>query len=131
MYNILIIGKGELFSSVVKYLFNNKSKDWITTYPYDQFLFLQSVVKEKDNYQELSNLQNYKRIYLFPENVHEGILLTSFISEWYLGELFIVTQDHGSNFIYKKLGAEYVIISKPNFKTYQWFPEQSKGSLLN
>lgn len=125
MEKILIIGKGELFLSVVNYLFKNKSFDWITSYPYDQFLLLKSVVNEKGNYQELSIMQNYKRIYLFPENLHEGILLTSFITEWYLGELFLVTQDHGCNFIYKKLGAEYVIISKPQCRTYHWFPQQS------
>ena len=42
MEKILLIGKGELFSSVVNYVFSNNSNDWITNFPYEQFLYLQA-----------------------------------------------------------------------------------------
>lgn len=131
MEKILLIGKGELFSSVVNYVFSNNSNDWITNFPYEQFLYLQNDVKERGNYQELSKLHHYKRLYLFPANVHEGTLLTAFITEWFLGDLFIVTQDRTTNLIYKKLGAEYVIISKPNCRVYPWFPEQKTENIIH
>ncbi|SFA80566.1 MULTISPECIES: hypothetical protein [unclassified Bacillus (in: firmicutes)] len=42
MDNILLIGKGELFSSVVNYSYRYVSNELITILPYEQFLYLQS-----------------------------------------------------------------------------------------
>lgn len=103
---------------------NNISNDLLTILPYENLINIHKAVKEDGNFDRLCDLQKFNRIYLFPENMHEGVEMTSFISAWIIGDLFIVTEKRGCNMLYKKFGADYVIISKPQ-SSFSWLPNIS------
>lgn len=125
MKNILLIGNGELFRSLEAYITKIPSHEVITSLASEQFRSIYHSVKEERNISEICKFQQYKSIYLLPDHLHEGLVFTSFLSEWFRGDLFVVTKDHGSYFLYKKLGANYVIISK-SCPRFTWLPNTAR-----
>jgi hypothetical protein len=117
MKKILVIGKGNVFSSMVHFLSLKNVKESVIVVQYGDRNDLMT-----NPFLESGKLREYERVYLFPETMEEGVFFTAHFSEVLDRNLFVVTEDFHSDLTYKKVGADYVIIRKPEWKGHTWFP---------
>ncbi|USK33393.1 hypothetical protein LIT25_23225 [Bacillus sp. F19] len=116
MNHTLVIGKGELYGSVAESVtFQNKKCDVMS---YDQYSY--DLTNSEDGNTRIDNLlemekkfHHYRSVYIISDSINEGFELTAFFSE--LGTMRIIVMTHDSRHydLYKKSGAKYVIVSKP------------------
>jgi hypothetical protein len=121
MKKILVIGKGNVFSSMVHFLSIKNVKKSVGFIQYkDQNDVLRNPFLKNDKILE------FERIYLFPETEEEGIFLTAHFSGIFIGILFVVTtlEEHDSDINKKQLETENIIVRKVECKRDSWFPKE-------
>jgi hypothetical protein len=101
MKKILVMGKGEAFTSMVHYLSLKNVKESVTIVPYDDRndLMDKSIL-------EPEKLKEFERVYFFPERTEEGKLFTTNFSKVLNAKLFVVTED-----FYSDVSNDFVVIS--------------------
>lgn len=101
MKKVLVMGKGEAFTSIVHYLSLKNLKESVTIVPYDDRndLMDKSILEHE-------KLKEFERVYFFPEGEEDGNLFTSNFSKVLNAKLFVVTEDFYSN-----VSNDFVVIS--------------------
>lgn len=130
MENILVVGKGEAFLSFVKNLttFNFQRKEINDSFAYYQRKDDGSNKNKEGMFHinlhklemEKSLLMDYNSIFLFPDEMKEKMEIVVFFSELSTGNIFVITHTMRHLKIYKHLGANYVIVSKPGSNRLNW-----------
>ncbi|MDR0139838.1 hypothetical protein RFW18_18950 [Metabacillus idriensis] len=117
MNHTLVIGKGDLYGSVVESVaaFQYIKCDVIS---YDQYLY--DLTNSEDGNTRIDNLlemnkkfHHYRSVYIISDSINEGFELTAFFSDLDTKRIIVITHDSRHYDLYKKLGAKYVIVSKP------------------
>lgn len=121
METVLLVGKGKLFKSVEGSLYashTDTSNVQILDYEEEWFKPISNL---EECYELMFNkLAFYKIVYLFPHSLFDGINLVRIFSEFKPFRLFVVTHDHQYSSLYKKMGADFVILSKSGCYSYNW-----------
>ena len=121
MGKVLLVGKGKLFKSVKESIgATHTDTSNVETIDYDEEWF-----KPKRNLKECDGIMDQKSeqdncVYLFPNSLFDGINLVRIFSEFKSLRLFVVTHDQQYSSLYKKMGADFVIFSKPECYSYNW-----------
>ncbi|TDL78740.1 hypothetical protein [Peribacillus frigoritolerans] len=116
MNHTLVIVKGDLYGSVVESVaFQYILCDVIS---YDQYLY--DLTNSEDGNTRIDNLlemhkkfHHYRSVYIISDSINEGFELTAFFSDLGTKRIIVITHDSRHYDLYKKLGAKYVIVSKP------------------
>ncbi len=121
--NVLIIGKGSLFTSVISS--NSFTKMTFDVLPYKQY-FKTLYNKENENRRLDKQIEMekdflvYDKVYIISDSINEGFELTILFSGLGTRRIIVVTQCSRDYQLYKKLGAKLVYISKPGSSSYSW-----------
>ncbi|MFY0761758.1 hypothetical protein AB1K32_23460 [Metabacillus dongyingensis] len=123
MNDTLVIGKGDLYISVVESAkVQEKNLDVMS---YDQYLG--DLTNSEDGNMRIDNLiemekkfHHYNSVYVISDSINEGFELTAFFSELGTMRIIVITHDTRHYSLYKKLGVKSVIVSKPECYTYSW-----------
>ncbi|KEZ47936.1 hypothetical protein AZ46_0216675 [Metabacillus indicus LMG 22858] len=129
MNHTLVIGKGDLFGSVVESISVNRR--FADVMNYEQYACELSNSRDgntrMDNLIELEKkFSNYRSVYVISDSINEGFELTAFFSDLGTMRIIVMTDDSRHYDLYKKLGARYVIFSKPGTCSY-WLGEMKQG----
>lgn len=123
MGNVLIIGKGDLYTSVISS--DCCREKAFVVMPYKQYF--KSLYNAEDGNTRKDNLIEmeksfivYDKVYIITDSINEGFELTAFFSELGTRRIIVVTQCSRDYQLYKKLGARLVYISKPGSYSYSW-----------
>ncbi|MFJ7366497.1 hypothetical protein ACIQWQ_20595 [Peribacillus frigoritolerans] len=120
MGKVLIVGKGKLFKSVKESIgATHTDTSNLETVDYDEEWFKPTNLKECDGIM-VQNSEQDNFVYLFPNSLFDGINLVRIFSEFKSYRLFVVTHDQQYSSLYKKMGADFVIFSKPECYSYNW-----------
>ncbi|MGE7594772.1 hypothetical protein ACQKMY_16505 [Peribacillus frigoritolerans] len=121
MGKVLLVGKGKLFRSVKESIgATHTDLSNVETVDYDEEWF-----RPTRNLKECHGIMVQKSeqdncVYLFPNSLFDGINLVRIFSEFKSLRLFVVTHDQQYSSLYKKMGADFVIFSKPECYSYNW-----------
>ncbi|MFD9625757.1 hypothetical protein [Peribacillus muralis] len=120
MGKVLLVGKGKLYKSVkdsIRAIHTDIRN--VETVDYDEEWFKptrnQNVFDEK-----IRDPHQYNSVYLFPHSLLDGMKLVKLYSQFKPFRLFVVTCNHQNSNLYKKMGADFVIFSKPDGYSYNW-----------
>ncbi|TDL92728.1 hypothetical protein E2R55_06855 [Vibrio vulnificus] len=121
MGKVLVVGKGKLFQSVKESIgATHTDTSNLETVDYDEEWFKPTrKLKECDGIM-VHKSEQYNCVYLFPNSLFDGINLVRLFSEFKSFRLFVVTHIHQNSSLYKKVGADFVIFSKPHGYSYNW-----------
>ena len=121
MGKVLVVGKGKLFKSVKESIgATHTDTSNLETVDYDEEWFKPTRnLKECDGIM-VQNSEQDNFVYLFPNSLFDGINLVRIYSEFKPYSLFVVTHDQQYSSLYKKMGADFVIFSKPDGYSYNW-----------
>lgn len=121
MGKVLLVGKGKLFKSVKKSIgATHTDTSDLETLDYDEEWF-----KPTSNLKDCDGIMIHKSlqancVYLFPNSLLDGINLVRVFIEFKPYKLFVVTHDQQYSTLYKKMGADFVILSKSGCYSYSW-----------
>lgn len=121
--NVLIIGKGNLYTSVISSnSFRTRAFDVL---PYKQYF--KSLYNTENGNRRIDNQIKmekeflvYNKVYIISDSINEGFELTTFFSQLGTRKIIVATQCSRDYQLYKKLGAKLVYISKPGSSSYSW-----------
>jgi hypothetical protein len=121
--NVLIIGKGDLYTSVISS--DSCREKAFVVMPYKQYF--KSLSNAENGNTRMDNLNEmeksfivYDKVYIISDSINEGFELTAFFSELGTRRIIVATQYSRDYQLYKKLGARLVYISKPRSCSYSW-----------
>ncbi|MDW7615211.1 hypothetical protein SC499_10870 [Peribacillus simplex] len=114
MGKVLLVGKGKLFKSVKGSIgATHTYTSNVETVDYDEEWFKPTRnLKECDGIM-VQNSEQDNCVYLFPNSLFDGINLVRLFLEFKSLSLFVVTHDQQYSSLYKKMGADFIIFSKP------------------
>lgn len=129
MNQTLVIGKGDLFVSVIEEI--NVHRKYADVMSYEQYAF--ELTNSRGGNTRLDNLlelekrfDGYQSVYIISDSINEGFELTAFFSDLGTMRIVVMTDDSRHYDLYKKLGARYVIFSKPASCSY-WLGELNQA----
>jgi hypothetical protein len=62
----------------------------------------------------------FNKVYLFPDELTNGMEMVTFFHQVGVSRIFVITHNLGFSCLYKKLGADYVIVSNRENGGYRW-----------
>ncbi|KWW22340.1 MULTISPECIES: hypothetical protein [Peribacillus] len=121
MRKVLIVGKGDLYKSVKGSIgATHTDTSNLEIVDYDEEWLMPTRELEDCDGLMVDKSNRYSCIYLFPNCLLDGINLVRIFSGLKHFRLFVVTHHHRNSSLYKKMGADFVIVSKPDGYSYDW-----------
>ena len=120
MREVLLVGKGKLFESVRDSVCASHDTSNIQIFCYDE-KWLKPISNLTECEESIINkLELCNSVYLFPNSFVDGINLVNLFSELKPLRLFVVTCHNQYSGLYKRMGVDFVIFSKPDLCSYKW-----------
>jgi hypothetical protein len=130
MNEVLLVGKGKLFESVRDCVCTSHDSSHIQILCYDE-KWLKSISNLTEFEESIINkLEHCDFVYLFPDSFVDGINLVHLFSELKPLKLFVVTCYNKNSGLYKSMGADFVIFSKPDLGSYKWLLPNNQTILI-
>ena len=128
MTRILVVGEGRASQSFVKELRGKdvKEEDLDGNAYYVEFEHSSPIqegfisISHNDFQKNQLPLVGFNKVYLFPDELTNGMEMVAFFHQVGVSRIFVITHNLGFSRLYKKLGADYVIVSNGENGSYRW-----------
>ncbi|RNB81360.1 hypothetical protein EDM59_22245 [Brevibacillus nitrificans] len=133
MKRCLVIGKGDAFHSFVHTLSNGKEPAFLETKTAAFSLTQAGGANDTQRYFPLSfddcyrnqeEYHSYDSVYLFVDELEEGCDFITLFRQLNTRRIFVITQRQSFVSVYKRLGANHVILSLPEQDRAKWLAVQ-------